>query len=108
MNAFDSVQLDVTRGARPTDPRLRLGGIENSNRIGHTCHDLIDPDDGQQVVGHQGKRAATLACAVVEHDRAGERNRHGAAGDDTARGVEVGQRDFGLVEKRVVQLDDPV
>ncbi len=81
-------------------PEIRVcgrGRVEPGERVGQVGGDLVLAHDDQVEVGHQGERAATLAGAVVQDDRAGLGDRDGAAGDDAAHPVEFGRGKRGLV-----------
>ena len=63
-------------------------GSEPGDGLGHQRDDLIRLDQAQVVVGDEAERAAALAGAGVEDDRAGLGDGHGGAGDDAVHLVE--------------------
>ena len=85
MHAFDPLELDVARSARPTDEPQRASRVKPIQRLGHARDDLLGKDDDNMVVGHECQYSPTLVGCGVEHDRAG-----GGNGNPTTRANRVG------------------
>ena len=84
------IELDVAGGGGAGDQRVRAGRVEPAKASDRSAATWSGADDDQVEVGHQGKRAAALGRAVVQDDRAGLGDGHGAAGDDAGSLVELG------------------
>jgi hypothetical protein len=97
VHALDPDQLDVAGGRGTGDEGVRAGRVEPGERVGQVRGDLIVAHDDQVEVGHQGERAAALAGAVVQDDRAGLGDRDRAAGQHAGHPVEFGRRERRLV-----------
>ena len=82
MDAFDAIELDVARGARPRDEGERpAGALEGADRVGHGGEDLRTLDDADVQVGDERQRAASRPLAAVEDDRARLGDGQRTAGD---------------------------
>ncbi len=71
--------------------------VQPPERAGQIGRHLIRADDHQMEVGDEGEGAAALRGPVVEHDRAGLRDRHRAPGDYARQFVELRRRQLGCV-----------
>ena len=92
VHALDAAELDVRGrgGAGDEGERAPLAGgrREALDSLGHRADDLIDLHHAEMEIRHERQRAAALAGAAVEHDRARLGDRRAAAGEHAVDGVE--------------------
>ena len=92
VHALDAAELDVRGRGGAGDERERAplagGRREALESLGHGADDLIDLHHAEMEIRHERERAAALAGAAVEHDRARLGDRRGAAGEHAVDGVE--------------------
>ena len=97
MDALDALELDVggRRRARDEDDRAPIAGGrgEAGDQLGHGLDDLLLADDADVEVGHECDRAAALALAAVERDRARLGTRRGTGRQGAVEPVELGRRE---------------